>query len=178
MVRSPGDSWQIRILEKPVKSKVLFITGFMASGKSAFCRELGALWNLPVLDTDHCIEKATGRSIADIFQLQGEAEFRKMETELIGSIDPDHELIVACGGGLPCYNRNMDLLKSLGTVWWLQTPFEDMYRRITSDQARPLAQRLLHAGGRQLLLQLYLNRQACYQKAHTIIQKKIRALNT
>ena len=85
----------------------------MGSGKSRIGKNLAEKLGLPFLDLDDQIEKKHGKRISEIFKEKGEIFFRKSETEVLKDILEDkNSLVVALGGGTPCYGNNLDLIKN------------------------------------------------------------------
>ncbi len=144
-----------------VKERV-FLIGMMGSGKSAVGAELAARLNLPFVDTDQAIENKEGRSIAEIFEQDGEASFRSLEQACIQELNAVAQ-VVACGGGLPCFENNIELLKDLGLVIYLEASTELLYERIKGDERRPKLKDF------DTFALLKTEREAVYRKAqHTI----------
>src|ERR1035438_5655508 len=78
----------------------LYLAGFMGTGKSALGRRLAELERLRFIDSDEVISHATGKSVAEIFAEEGEAEFRRREREFVEGGHPARGCVVALGGGL------------------------------------------------------------------------------
>jgi shikimate kinase len=78
----------------------LYLVGFMGTGKTTVGRAVGAKLGFQVLDSDHEIERARGKSIPDIFAQDGEPAFRQLEREFIERGHPAERTVIACGGGL------------------------------------------------------------------------------
>lgn len=117
----------------------IILTGFMGSGKTTAGIRLSYRLRLPLLDTDKWIEKEEGRTISEIFALQGEETFRKMETSALKTLlELEGEQIISTGGGLPMREENRELLKKLGTVVFLRIKPETVYERLKGDNTRPL----------------------------------------
>ena len=117
----------------------IILTGFMGSGKTTAGIRLSYRLRLPLLDTDKWIEKEEGRTISEIFALQGEETFRKMETSALRTLlELEGEQIISTGGGLPMREENRELLKKLGTVVFLRIKPETVYERLKGDNTRPL----------------------------------------
>ena len=117
----------------------IILTGFMGSGKTTAGIRLSYRLRLPLLDTDKWIEKEEGRTISEIFALQGEETFRKMETSALRTLlELEGEQIISTGGGLPMQEENRELLKKLGTVVFLRIKPETVYDRLKGDNTRPL----------------------------------------
>ncbi len=118
----------------------LILTGFMGTGKSTLGRVLAYRWNRPFVDTDELIEKSTRKTIAEIFAENGEAEFRRLEREVVESKLPASGAIISCGGGLPIPDGMADLLKTKGVVVTLFASAESILRRTRNRTHRPLLQ--------------------------------------
>ena len=134
----------------------------MGCGKSTLGPLLAKQFDLPFLDIDALIEQREGRSISQIFSEQGELHFRQLEQQEINEL-PDVPQIVACGGGLPCFEDNLLRLKLKGLVIYLEAAPEVLYARIQNEMDRPLLQ------GWPAFEQLFLAREACYRGADAII---------
>lgn len=123
---------------------MIFLVGFMGSGKSAVGQALARRLSCPFLDLDERIEAAAGRPIAEIFDRQGEAAFRDLEyRELRAALRElgNGPAVVALGGGAFVQPRNAELVEqSAGLTVWLDAPLETLLERCGRQGAgRPLA---------------------------------------
>jgi shikimate kinase len=143
-------------------NKKIFLIGMMGSGKSTIGAALAARLALPFLDTDVVIEKMEGKSIQQIFEQEGEAYFRVLEERFIQHLT-NEAAVVACGGGLPCFFNNMELLCAKGSVVYLKAAPALLYQRINGDGRRPKLQDL------ESFTRLNSEREETYQKAHIIM---------
>jgi shikimate kinase len=116
----------------------IFLTGFMATGKSAVGRALAARLGRPFRDTDVEIERAAGRSISEIFRESGEVAFRELEREALERVAVIEGVVVATGGGLPVDPANRRRMRSAGTIVRLDAPPEVILGRAGSAEDRPL----------------------------------------
>lgn len=116
----------------------LFLIGFMGAGKSSVGRMLAADLGVPFLDLDEAITAQAGRSIAEIFESQGEEAFRQLETEALLSLQDSPQSVVACGGGVVLTAANRSALKGMGTVLYLQVDAAEALARIGDTSTRPL----------------------------------------
>ena len=117
------------------------LIGFMGAGKTTVGKKLSWKLRIPVEDTDKLIEKKAGKSIREIFETEGEAAFRQMETDLLREISHwPYQRILSVGGGTPVREENRDLLKKCGTVVYLRLKPETVYERLKGDDTRPLLQ--------------------------------------
>ncbi len=121
----------------------IVLIGFMGCGKTSVGKKLSYRMNRTFVDTDEYIECAKGKKISDIFASDGESAFRHMETEclkeLISGADSEFK-IFSTGGGMPVKTENRDLLKKLGTVFYLKVSAGVVYERLKGDTTRPLLQ--------------------------------------
>ena len=99
----------------------LFLIGFMGSGKSSVAAYLHRLLAADDLDMDREIEKREGRTITDLFLMEGEAYFRERETALLKEVREGDGTIVACGGGVILREENVGAMRKRGRVVWLDT---------------------------------------------------------
>jgi shikimate kinase len=134
----------------------------MGSGKTSVGAKLAAELNLPFLDLDHELEKKERRSITQLFEQEGEAYFRAAEQQMLQNLSND-VCVVACGGGLPCFFNNMELLKEKGIVIYLDAKPELLYQRIKGDELRPKLQDF------EAFLRLKAEREESYRKAHLML---------
>jgi len=121
----------------------IYVVGFMASGKSTIGRLLAGRLGWNFFDIDEEIEAAEKTTIAEIFDTRGEAEFRRIETGVIGRhvrwIERGRPAVLALGGGAFAAQANRDLLENNGVTVWLDCPFEVVERRVALASHRPLA---------------------------------------
>ncbi len=122
--------------------KTVILIGFMGSGKTSVAEILSDRLDEVFIDMDKSIEAAENRSVSDIISDDGESSFRDIETALLKKISKESGLpfILSCGGGVPLRTENRAVLNSLGTVVYLKTSAEEIYRRIKDDKTRPLIQ--------------------------------------
>lgn len=118
----------------------IFLIGFMGSGKTTLGKQLSEKLGLPFIDLDERIETAAGMKINDIFSTKGEAFFRKLEAvRLREVIEEEENMILACGGGTPCYFDNITFINATGISIWLNTSKEVMADRLLKEAGhRPL----------------------------------------
>ena len=121
-----------------MKTNVVFLAGFMGSGKSTIgpilANTLG--WNL--YDLDKVIEKKYGRKIADIFFEKGEAAFRIIEREVLREISSGNNLIISLGGGTMTDQENINFMKKKGKIIFLEAKAESFYQRLRFKTDRPI----------------------------------------
>ncbi|MCG3128137.1 MAG: Shikimate kinase 2 [Phycisphaerae bacterium] len=107
------------------------------SGKSSVARSLSALTGRASADTDDLIERATGRTVSDIFARDGEPRFRDLERSAVADAAAHPGWIVSVGGGAVLHTDNRRLLKTVGPCVWLHAAPEFLWDRIRTDAASP-----------------------------------------
>jgi len=150
--------------------RLVYIIGFMGSGKSTMGRKLAALMGWTFIDLDHKIEEVAGKTIPRIFAEDGEEHFRKIESEVLERLDNTHNMIVSTGGGTPCHGNNLDFMKMTGVVVYLKmNPDQLVGRLLNSSGERPL---LKDVPDEKLLLFIenkLLQREKWYNKADIVV---------
>jgi shikimate kinase len=121
----------------------LYLIGLPASGKTTLGRQLAAYYGRGFLDLDHRIVADAGQTIPEIFASEGEDGFRRREAAALAAVasHPGRPLVVATGGGTPCFFDNLAVLHASGFVLWLDVPPHELKRRLARrNQAttRPL----------------------------------------
>ena len=123
--------------ENTHKPSALFLIGMMASGKSTVGKALAGRLGWDFFDVDREVERRTGVTVAEIFEKEGEAGFRRRETEMMAELTIRPGCIVAMGGGAPLFEVNRKLLKR-GLVVRLLSTVSDVLERTRFDTTRPL----------------------------------------
>ena len=116
----------------------LYLYGAPGSGKSTYGRHLAAAKSMPFVDLDAEIEKRTGRRIAEIFAQEGEAAFRVLEKAELKCVSAAPGQIVALGGGALLDAEARQMAEATGRVIFLECPEEELLRRVSATQERPL----------------------------------------
>ncbi|MEO1592454.1 MAG: shikimate kinase [Cyanobacteria bacterium J06632_22] len=139
---SPVSSAAMTVVAQPenfLKGTNVYLIGMMGSGKSTTGQQLAQQLGYRFLDTDALIVQATGQSINQIFEAQGEAAFREIETQVLAQVSPHTRLVVATGGGIVTQQMNWSYLQH-GVVAWLDVPVDQLVARLKGDDTRPLLQ--------------------------------------
>jgi shikimate kinase len=108
---------------------IVFLLGFMGSGKSFYAKGLSEHLHVPFVDLDQFIEKEQAMSISEIFEKMGEPAFRTLESIALKQVYADLLVrttetqdkngilgVISCGGGTPCFNENMDWMNKHGSI--------------------------------------------------------------
>ena len=127
-------------LKQRLGGRSLYLVGMMGSGKTSTGRPLAERLGYGFVDADAVIEQAAGCSIPEIFERDGEAGFRRLESQVLSAISQRHSLVVATGGGVVTQPENWGLLHS-GIVIWLDVVPDQLLHRLNADSTvRPLLQ--------------------------------------
>lgn len=148
-----NELWNKKIVDKDTTDKVyralcaavygtgnnIVLVGYMGSGKTTIGKYISRELGYEFIDTDEYIMKKEGLTVNDIFSKKGEEYFRTLETDAIRELGNSlHNTVIATGGGLPMRDENRRLLKALGTVYYLKTGADTIFRRISGNEDRPL----------------------------------------
>jgi shikimate kinase len=110
----------------------------MGAGKSSVGRCVQRRTHLPLLETDAVVAAKFGISIPEIFAKYGEERFREAETEALRNLGTTKQTIVVTGGGIVLSEENVEILKRLGLVVWLDADEETLFERASRSRNRPL----------------------------------------
>ena len=119
--------------------KPIFLIGYMGCGKSTMGRAVSALTGVPFIDLDNYIEQRFHLTVKEIFAQRGEDGFRDVERRMLQEVADFEDVIVACGGGTPCFFDNMEYMNTHGTTVFLNTPIYRLRSRLMRGRhKRPL----------------------------------------
>ncbi|WJW75684.1 shikimate kinase AroK [Thiohalobacter sp. IOR34] len=118
----------------------IFLIGPMGAGKTTIGRQLARALHRRFVDSDRVIEERTGVDIPLIFELEGEAGFRRRERKVIDELTQQPDIVLATGGGAILDPDNRRHLMTRGTVVYLHTTIDQQLSRTGRDQKRPLLQ--------------------------------------
>jgi shikimate kinase len=144
----------------------LILIGMMGAGKTTVGRELARRLNLRFADCDHELIARTGVSVPIIFEIEGEAGFRRRESRLLAELLTETGIVIATGGGIVLDPANCALLSEHGTVIYLNTPPHVLWERTRRDRNRPLLQ---VENPRERIEELYRQRDPLYRSVADII---------
>jgi len=144
------------------------LVGMPGCGKSTVGRHLARHLGLPLVDSDHEIERRIGMPIRAWFETHGEASFRDIEQQVIDQLSSGGEIVLATGGGAVLRRANRDALHQRTQVFYLRSTPEELARRLRHDTQRPLLQ---VANPLRRLRELFRERDPLYrQTAHYVIE--------
>jgi shikimate kinase len=139
----------------------------MGAGKTTIGRSLARLLGREFVDLDHELEARCGVRVPVIFEIEGEAGFRRRESLVLQECTQRRDIVLATGGGAILDPENRRLLRERGLVVYLRAAPEDLYRRTARDRNRPL---LANPDPRGTLRRLLAERDPLYVEiAHLVI---------
>lgn len=108
----------------------------MGCGKSTLGRALNKATGLEFIDLDHYIESRFHSTVSQLFARRGEEGFRRAEAAMLDEVSQFSDVIIACGGGTPCFFNNMELMNERGLTVWLTTPIDRLYERLQRNRSK------------------------------------------
>lgn len=148
----------------------IFLIGYMACGKTTLGTLLARELHMPFIDLDNYIEEHCEMTISNIFDKWGEKHFRTLEHEALRQVARSCA-VVACGGGTPCHEGNMQLMNSTGTTVWLTASASCIASRLCRPSfkaSRPLVAKLSNNQILDFVTQQLAKRTLHYSQAHII----------
>ena len=115
----------------------IFFVGFLGAGKSTVARNLGRLFNRRHLDTDRLVVHREHASVAELFATVGEARFREYERAVLEQLRLEKSCLVSCGGGIVECAANVELMRTMGKVVFLDLDLDGALAHITHPEIRP-----------------------------------------
>ena len=142
----------------------------MGAGKSKVGTLVADILGRPFVDTDELVEQRAGRAISDVFATDGEAAFRRMETETVAAALGVGANVIALGGGAATRQENWDLLRRAhALVVYLQAGPDTIYERVAGKGHRPLLAGLSESAKREKIAAMLAEREPWYLKADVVI---------
>jgi shikimate kinase len=149
--------------------KVVYLTGFMGSGKTTVGKKLAAQLNYTFIDLDSYIEKQEGRS-SELFNEHGENYFREVEHQCLQTLLKLEKLVVACGGGTPCFYDAMQQMNEHGITVYLQMNVLAIFNRLKQGRMqRPLIAGKSDEALRQYIDEKLKEREPLYLQAQIVV---------
>jgi shikimate kinase len=152
------------------KNPIIYIIGFMGSGKTTAGKKLASLLGWSFTDLDRKIEEYTGKTIPEIFSLNGEQYFREIEAQLLRDLKSCTNTIVSTGGGTPCHGDNMDFMLGNGLTLYLKLTPAQLYSRLSESKGdRPLINNLDSQELRSFIEAKLREREGWYTRSDIIV---------
>ncbi len=147
------------------ENKVLLI-GMMGAGKTTVGEVLASRLGYPFFDSDEDVMRVTGRTVTEIFDIEGEESFRSVESEvLLSRLSDTDPAVISVAGGAVLDPHNASLVSLAGTVVWLRAKLDTLVVRIGDASSRPL----LRSGPREVLARLSMVRNPLYESLANVI---------
>jgi shikimate kinase len=146
----------------------------MGSGKTYWGRELSQKLGIPFFDLDEQVAEHAGKPIPEIFEQEGEEQFRMREKDILHIITESHEsFVMACGGGSPCFFNNIEYMNRSGTTVWINTDMETIFKRLAAEkEKRPLIKNLSDDQLRYFIGKKFAGRKIYYEQADLTVNEE------
>ena len=145
----------------------ILLVGFMAAGKTTLGKALARDLGLQFVDLDHYIENRYHCSVSQLFAERGEEAFRHIERNMLHEVAEFEDVIIATGGGTPCFFDNMDYMNAQGVTVFLDAAVDVIYTRLTIARTkRPLVAGKTSDELRQYITDMLERRNPYYTRAH------------
>ncbi len=152
------------------KKNKIFLIGFMGSGKSTLGKRIARAMHYDFIDLDTSIEVFAADTISSLFQTKGEEGFREIETECLSHLIDKKYLVIATGGGTPCFYNNMEVMLEHGCCVYLKMPEGALVQRLLqASPKRPLLAGKSEEELRVFIHEMLLKREEIYQKCHLVM---------
>jgi shikimate kinase len=151
----------------------LFLIGYMGSGKSTVGEKLAAKLKYDFIDMDKFIETECGTTIPEIFADKGEAAFRAIENNALKKLIEKENVVIACGGGTPCYYDNVELMNKNGLTVYIKMSVDTLISRLsTGKDKRPLIANKSDKELKEFITRQLEKREDFYHKAQFTVKGK------
>ena len=162
------------VMDEKNKRLMIFLTGFMGSGKSTIGPILANTIGYNFVDLDLYIEQKKKRKIGEIFKEEGERAFREMERAFLREVAGSPRSVVSLGGGTITDQESLDLVKDSGVLVYLKADPQYIYKRLRTKSDRPMLRtpdgELMDAEQLQVRIdELLTKRKDYYEQAHVVI---------
>lgn len=144
----------------------IFLIGMPGSGKSTLGQQLSIKLHYRFIDLDNEIENDIGKPIPQIFAEDGEQTFREVESKILRDSFIKSKVIVATGGGAPCFFDNIQKMNENGSTIFLDVPVDTLYQRIVADDINLRPKLSSVKDLKAVLANTLSRREVYYKKAH------------
>ncbi len=149
---------------------LIFLIGYMGSGKTTIGKSLAARLNYPFMDTDQEIEFRLGKDIPAIFSAHGEAYFRVQEASLLEELLKKEKLVVSTGGGMPREYDHMEQMNRAGITIYLKMSVTALVYRLEEGRSqRPLIKDLPEEAMKEFIEKQLAEREPYYSRARYVV---------
>lgn len=144
----------------------IYLLGFMGAGKTYTGHRLARRLDFDFLDLDTFIEEAEGASIPVIFSTKGEDYFRETEARCLRETGQFERVVIATGGGTPCYFGNLEWMNENGVTIFLDTSEDILCKRLINSNKRPLVANKTTSGLTEFITRKLSERRPFYEGTH------------
>ena len=149
----------------------IYLIGYMGSGKSTLGKELAGKLGLSFIDLDRYLEKKYLKTVPKLFEDEGEARFREKERACLVEVSSFGDMVIATGGGAPCFFDNMDVMNRTGDCIFLDVDCETLASRLLrAKNERPLLRARKEKDLVSSVRKMMAERRPFYEKARYIIR--------
>lgn len=149
----------------------IFLVGYMGCGKSTLGKQLAKKLSVSFQDLDKYIEQINNCSVSDFFNRYGERIFRKEERHRLTELCLNKDIVIAVGGGTPCFKNNIELMNHYGTTIFIDAPIDFLYKRLKyRTETRPLLANKTETELLDFIKKTHKERLHYYRKAKYTIQ--------
>jgi shikimate kinase len=113
---------------------LIFLIGFMGSGKTTLGRKLAPRLGYEFIDLDHTVEAQEGMTIAEYFSKFGEEAFRRLESKVLRQTPYPANAVISTGGGLPCFFDNMEWMNNHGKTIYIKLSPKTLADRLQKEK--------------------------------------------
>lgn len=150
---------------------IISLVGYMYAGKTTIGKHIANILGFSFEDTDKLVEQMCNSTIESIFLNKGESFFREKEREVLLNLLTKDNIVIATGGGLPCYKDNMSLIKqNCKSIYLHLTPSQILSRSTKSKQKRPLLEKVKKEDKLTFIEESLKSRESFYKQADIIIE--------
>lgn len=144
----------------------VILIGYMGAGKTTVGRALAKSLQLPFYDIDRYIEERYRRTIPQLFEERGEAGFREIERRVLHEVGEFEDIVIAAGGGTPCFFDNMDYMNGQAQTVYLKASADVLFLHLKMGKSeRPLLKNKTEDEMRQFICDSLAAREPFYEKA-------------
>lgn len=158
---------------KKIPLRILLI-GYMGAGKTTIGKALSDELHIPLYDLDWYIATRMHSTVKQLFDERGEEGFRKIEQAMLHEVAEFEHVIIACGGGTPCFFDNMDYMNRQGATVYLKASPEVLYAHLKMGKTvRPLLLNKTEEEVKRFIIEQVSEREKYYLKAKNILDVNI-----
>jgi len=161
-------------LEHKHKKSLIFLTGFMGSGKSTIGPILANTLGFKYIDVDKYIEQKTNKRVEEIFSSEGEQAFRALERDALLELTELNNCVISLGGGAIANEENCQLVLKKAILVYLKLSLEEIMQRVQYRSDRPMLKdengnKLSSNALKNRVLDLMIRREQFYARADVVI---------